>query len=49
MKTSKESVRVSQSVDAATETGEQRLSKIGIAMRNKKEKGEIINMRAVMR
>ncbi len=49
MKTSKELAQVFSSVDTAAETGEQRLSKIGIAMRNKKEKGIIVNMRAVMR
>ncbi|GHT38400.1 hypothetical protein AGMMS49965_01640 [Bacteroidia bacterium] len=49
MKTSKEAVRVSSSVDTVTETVEKRLSKTALFMLNKKEKGTIVNMRAVLR
>jgi hypothetical protein len=49
MKTCKEPARVSQSVDAATATGEKRLSKNGEFLLSNQEKGTIVNMRAVLR
>ncbi|GHT51506.1 hypothetical protein AGMMS49982_09130 [Bacteroidia bacterium] len=49
MKTSKELAQVFSSVDTAAEAGELRLSKIGEFLLSNKEKGTIVNMRAVLR
>ncbi len=49
MKTSKELAQVFSSVDTATGATAMRLSKIGEFLLSNKEKGTIVNMRAVLR